>query len=96
MLKRFVLRSKVKIADVTDQYDVWASWGSDTEKGWDIERHWNFAKSGVIEPLWDSTPESPWGTDPLKLRDRRGVGLGHRMLVRKGDKRLIPTFLCKH
>ncbi|KAK7682557.1 hypothetical protein QCA50_014357 [Cerrena zonata] len=86
MLKRFVLRSKVKISDVSDQYDVWASWGSDPENTWETERQWAFARSGVIEPQWDTVSESPWGAEPFRLRDRRGVGLGHRMLVRKGDK----------
>ena len=27
MLKRHVLRSKVKLQDVSEEYDVWAAWG---------------------------------------------------------------------
>ena len=92
MLKRFRLRSKVKIVDVSDQYDVWASWGSEQSRSWETERQWGFARSGVAEPQWDPS-ESPWGSEPFKLQDRRGAGLGHRMLVRKGDRRLY-IFEC--
>lgn len=86
MLKRYVLRSKVKISDVSDQYDVWAAWGSDIEKSWENERHWTVARSGAAEPVWDADANWPWGTDSLKIRDRRGVGLGYRLLVRRGDR----------
>ncbi|KAI0751419.1 Aminomethyltransferase folate-binding domain-containing protein [Daedaleopsis nitida] len=86
MLKRHVLRSKVKIHDVTEEYDVWAAWGSEKEKTWETERKWDFARSGVIEPQWDKDGEWPWGSTESVLRDRRGVGMGHRLLVRKGDR----------
>ena len=32
MLQRHVLRSKVKLRDVTEEYDVWAAWGSEKER----------------------------------------------------------------
>ncbi|KAI9067627.1 Aminomethyltransferase folate-binding domain-containing protein [Trametes sanguinea] len=86
MLKRYILRSKVKLRDVTEEYDVWAAWGSEREKNWETERHWDFARSGVIEPVWDKDGEWPWGSTPGVLRDRRAVGMGHRLLVRKGDR----------
>lgn len=31
LLKRYVLRSKVRIQDVSEEWDVWAAWGSDSE-----------------------------------------------------------------
>ncbi|KAI0356577.1 Aminomethyltransferase folate-binding domain-containing protein [Trametes cingulata] len=86
MLKRYVLRSRVKIQDVTEEYDIWAAWGSEREKEWETERHWDFARSGVIEPVWNAEGEWPWGSTPGVLRDRRAVGMGHRLLVRKGDR----------
>lgn len=87
MLKRYVLRSKVKIRDVSEEYDIWASWGSEKEHSWETQRKWNIAQSGVIEPVWDHEHSWPWGSEPGILRDRRAVGMGHRLIVRKGDRR---------
>jgi folate-binding Fe-S cluster repair protein YgfZ len=82
MLKRYVLRSKVKIRDVSEEYDVWAAWGSDNG---DTQRRWNWSRSGVVEP--DFAEEWPWGKPGMALRDRRAEGMGRRMLVKKGDRR---------
>ena len=89
MLKRYVLRSKVRLRDVSDEYDVWAAWGSETEKSWETEREWSNARSGVAEPVWNhgEGAEWPWGSASNALRDRRAVGMGHRVVVRKGDLR---------
>lgn len=89
-LKRYILRSKVRLRDVSDEYDVWAAWGSEKEKQWETERQWRLARSGAIEPNWDEEPTWPWGTEPERLRDRRSVGMGHRLLVKKGDRRKSP------
>ncbi|PCH41382.1 Aminomethyltransferase folate-binding domain-containing protein [Wolfiporia cocos MD-104 SS10] len=86
MLKRYVLRSKVRLRDVSDEYDVWAAWGSAREQAWETARRWAHALSGAAEPLWDSADAPPWGAEPGVLRDRRAVGMGHRLLVRKGDR----------
>jgi len=83
MLKRYVLRSKVKLRDVSNEYDVWAAWGSDV--GMET-RKWNWARSGAVEPDWSGENEWAWGTQKERVRDRRAVGMGTRMLVRKGDK----------
>ncbi|OBZ76304.1 putative transferase CAF17, mitochondrial [Grifola frondosa] len=85
MLKRYVLRSKVKLRDLSNDYDVWASWGSEREKSWETERVWNHARSGAIEPVWNPEAEWPWGSTLGVLRDRRAVRMGHRLLVKKGD-----------
>jgi folate-binding Fe-S cluster repair protein YgfZ len=84
LLKRYILRSKVKLRDVSDEYDVWAAWGRDEEAG----RKWHWSRSGAVEPVWNAD-NWPWGTEEAELNDRRAVGMGKRMLVRKGDKRKI-------
>ena len=86
MLKRYVLRSKVKLRDVSEEYDVWATWGSDSPVE---DRKWNWARSGAVEPDWTSETEWPWGKEDKKIRDRRAVGMGERLLVRKGDRRAL-------
>jgi len=84
MLKRYVLRSKVKLRDVSDEYEIWAAWGdSKTEMG----RKWSWAGSGAVEPDWNGESEWPWGMEERGVRDRRAVGMGRRMLVRKGERR---------
>ena len=94
MLKRYILRSKVKIKDVTEEYDIWQAWGSETERSLETGREWDFARSGVIEPRWDNDGEWPWGSTEGVLRDRRTVDMGNRLLVRKGDhrKQLVTMF----
>lgn len=84
MLKQHVLRSKVKVRDVSDEYDVWTAWGSESTP--EISKTWSWARSGAVEPVWEGS-EWPWGTQNESLIDRRAVGLGKRLLTRKGDKR---------
>ncbi|KAF9484020.1 Aminomethyltransferase folate-binding domain-containing protein [Pholiota conissans] len=84
--KRHVLRSKVKIRDATDEFDVWAVWGSENNRNWETERQWLRAQSGAIEPDWSQCEEWPWGTQENVIQDRRAVGMGRRLLVKKGDK----------
>ncbi|KAI5124731.1 hypothetical protein M0805_005367 [Coniferiporia weirii] len=88
-LKRFVLRSKVRLEDVTDQYDVWSTWGSENAHIWEHPRQWTFARSGVIEPRWNLSEHWPWSDGDggrLSLRDNRAPGMGKRILTTKGDK----------
>src|SRR5258708_7856815 len=87
LLKRYILRSKVTAKDASDHYDVWAAWGGNlsTEA---FERQWRFGNRGAVEPVWES--HEAWrgaGSVPTSLRDLRAVGMGLRMLVRKGDPR---------
>ncbi|KAJ3800402.1 Aminomethyltransferase folate-binding domain-containing protein [Lentinula aff. detonsa] len=86
LLKRYVLRAKVKIKDVSQEYDSWAAWGSEKDLEWDAQRDWLFAESHAIEPVWPPTEEWPWGSQEHIIRDRRAIGMGHRLLVRKGDQ----------
>ncbi|PPQ77279.1 hypothetical protein CVT25_010861 [Psilocybe cyanescens] len=84
-LKRHVLRSKVKIKNVTEEYDVWAAWGSSKDLEWETQRQWNWARSGAVEPVWDASHEWPWGTQEYIINDRRAVNMGRRLLVKKGE-----------
>ena len=87
-LKRHILRSRVKLRDVSEEYDVWAAFGpSESRAAWDIPHDWSFAQSGVVEPLWNEGDLPSWGSERGVLRDRRAHGLGERLLVRKGDRR---------
>lgn len=87
MLKRYVLRSKVKLRDVSEEYDVWAAWGSEKEKTWDDKRKWGLTRNDFMTPEWDENAAWPWGTTPGVIQDRRAPGMGHRLLVRKGNRR---------
>jgi len=91
LLKRYVLRAKVKIRDVSQDYDVWAAWGSqDTSVS--SAPQWTFAPSGAIEPVWVNASEIwPWGSEDRIITDRRASGMGSRMLVSKGDSRKFTS-----
>lgn len=84
MLRRHVLRSKVKVRDVSEEYDVWAAWGSESLP--EIPRSWRRSRSGAVEPTWEGIGW-PWGTQNESLIDWRAPGMGKRLLVRKGDRR---------
>ncbi|KAF5393964.1 hypothetical protein D9757_000087 [Collybiopsis confluens] len=87
LLKRYVLRAKVKIRDVSQEYDSWAAWDPTKDPEWESQRDWHFAESGAIEPAWpDPTEEWPWGSQEHFIRDRRAIGMGHRLLVKKGSR----------
>jgi len=94
-LRRHILRSKVKLRDVTPEFDVWASWGSPADLEFETEagpRRWIWERSGVVEPDWSHEKLWPWGTTAGVILDRRGVFMGRRMLVRKGEKREFIAF----
>lgn len=88
LLKRYVLRSKVKITDVTDQWDVWAAWGGNPENHGFDDRTWRWSRSGAVEPVWE-TDEWPWNgvENRLLVRDRRAHAMGKRRVIEKGLKR---------
>jgi hypothetical protein len=83
MLKRHVLRSKVRVRDASDEYDIWAAWGSNFTTAGNTRR-WSRTQGGAIEPVWDHWP---WGSEGEPLMDRRADGMGSRTVTRKGDRR---------
>ncbi|KAI0301822.1 hypothetical protein B0F90DRAFT_1809932 [Multifurca ochricompacta] len=80
-LKRHVLRSRVRLRDASDEFDVWAAWCHDANAN--NSKLWTRTKSGAIEPVWDSWP---WGMEGEALLDRRADGMGLRRLVKKGGR----------
>ena len=96
MLKKYVLRSKVKVRDATEQYDVWASWGTSVDSPMDRSaREWQWGPSNAVEPVWNHTDvQWPWGSLDRTLLDRRAVGLGSRFLVNNGDRRRCLILSC--
>ncbi|KAJ6515960.1 Aminomethyltransferase folate-binding domain-containing protein [Mycena sanguinolenta] len=86
LIKRYKLRSKIKVRDASDEYDVWGAWGTSVEDQ-KVEKHWKWAEnSGVVEPEWNKTGEWPWGSQDEVLHDRRAPGMGKRLLIRTGDR----------
>jgi len=92
-MKRYVLRAKVRVRDVTSEYDIWAAWGHTKPE----MRHWTWARSGAGEPVWDTEQCGgwPWGDEGI-LRDRRAVGMGTRRVISKGERRKVTLshILC--
>jgi len=89
LLRRYVLRAKVKIRDVSHEYDSWAAWNPKQNEQWDTQRNWFVAESGAIVPIWSNASNDwPWGSQEHIIRDRRAIGMGYRLLVRKGDEPL--------
>lgn len=94
----FKLRSKVRIKDVTNQWDAWSAWGSDLQGGPSPIRTWKMGSGGASESHWD------WegGVRDLGLRDNE-VGcwdlragwphMGRQLLVPKGEKRTLIFFI---
>ncbi|PVF95870.1 Aminomethyltransferase folate-binding domain-containing protein [Serendipita vermifera] len=80
MLKKHVLRSRVKIQNVADEWDVWAAWGQELSEP---ERKWRFGSQGAVEPVWKSGISTWKGRDASRIRDLRAVGMGLRILTTK-------------
>jgi hypothetical protein len=91
-LKKFILRSKVRVNEASERYDVWQAWGEDVE----AERTWKFGSGGSAEPHWDTrgrkvdVAEGEVGCWDLRAGAGKD-GLGKRILVAKGQKRELFT-----
>ncbi|TFK43598.1 hypothetical protein BDQ12DRAFT_596624 [Crucibulum laeve] len=90
-IKRHVLRSKVKVRDVSGEYDVWAAWGAPGDRLWESKRNWDWARSGAVEPVWDTSEMWPWGTASHDLVTEESYAL-HRILhgVPEGSTEIVP------
>lgn len=102
-LKRYVLRSKIKLRDVTEEYDTWSvldsSSGQQRDQGKDAwhgpTKRWKMGSGGAAEVTWDMGEESVGHlgleneqVGSWDLRAGWGQGsMGKRLLVRKGDRR---------
>lgn len=62
MMKRYILRSKVRVRDVSENWDVWAIWGSSLPQSVnDIARpdDWRWGRSGAVEPIYHDAERAP-------------------------------------
>ncbi|KAH9938449.1 uncharacterized protein B0H18DRAFT_967242 [Fomitopsis serialis] len=108
-LKKYVLRSKVKIRNVSEEYDG--------EKAWETQRRWLHASSGAIEPVYllhrithgvpeGSTDIVPMQAFPMEsnldvmgaLDFRKGCFVGQELTVRTYHtgiirKRILPVLI---
>ncbi|KAF9006445.1 hypothetical protein BDQ17DRAFT_1351761 [Cyathus striatus] len=102
-LKRHVLRSKVRIRDLSEEYDAWAAWGSPADHSWETPRKWTRTGSGVVEPVWEANAEYPWGIEDHIIRDRPSDASTHDIVppdsyhlhrilhgVPEGSEEIIP------
>ncbi|KAL7415873.1 hypothetical protein BDY24DRAFT_433393 [Mrakia frigida] len=98
-IKKFVLRSKVSLKDVSDQWDVWAAWDHEQAKE-DGLRSWKWGtgeSAGLVgwekeQTMLPGTSGGAEGESPVGLEeevggwDLRAPGMGWRGLVRKGGR----------
>ncbi|GHJ85105.1 hypothetical protein NliqN6_1507 [Naganishia liquefaciens] len=102
-IKRYVLRSKVKLKYATEEYDVWSVYGTPANDSAVAKRWWKFGSGGAAEPQWEFQEEA-WKEIQRGLRegevgcwDLRGgwgqEGMGRRLLVKKGE---TPLFGSDH
>lgn len=62
MMKRYILRSKVRVRDVSENWDIWAIWGSSLPQSVkDIARpdDWKWGRSGAVEPIYHDAERAP-------------------------------------
>lgn len=93
-LKPFRLRSKVRIRDVTAEWDVYAAWGGAGADTNAPAATWRYGNAGAAERLWTWSGEpAPLGLGEKEqgcwdLRAGWGAaGLGRHVIVPKGEKR---------
>ncbi|EJT97580.1 Aminomethyltransferase folate-binding domain-containing protein [Dacryopinax primogenitus] len=78
-LRRYVLRSRVKFTDVTDQWSIYQLFGGyEPPMKW----QWQWGPGGALEPVWEDEPAKEF---PSAL-DRRAPGMGRRWLIPTGGK----------
>lgn len=92
LLKRHVLRSRVGLRDVSDEWQVWSVWEPMVREGnISITRDWRQGRSGAMEPLYTKDEHQLGGEYPrgtIGTRDLRAPGMGDRLLVHTGEKRM--------
>ncbi|KAF8342017.1 uncharacterized protein EI90DRAFT_3143576 [Cantharellus anzutake] len=96
LLKRYILRSKTRVADVSDQYRVYARWNDDFMAGTALEpEEWRWSNSGSVEPVW----RNPIIYEQLQELASKGITrswdlraprMGQRLLVPKDVSLRLP------
>jgi len=75
----------VKIRSVTENYNIWACWGGPDSTLPDPPK-WALQPSGAMKPVWLSDGAQSWGEGRGIIQDRRGSGLGFRILAEKSQQ----------
>lgn len=78
-LRRYKLRSKVELADVTDDWAVLAAWGEGSQEAMGLT-----AEPGAA---------APYGSGGVAYTDPRHAGLGARLVVPSSEKNTLPPAL---
>jgi folate-binding Fe-S cluster repair protein YgfZ len=95
-LKKYVLRSKIKIRDVSEEYDSWSVVNTQEPSDWSPSSSWKLGSGGAGEITWNTNGEeaikqlrmSEQEVGSWDLRAGFGPGsMGRRLLVRRGDLR---------
>lgn len=97
-IKKFILRSKVRVRDVTEEHEVWSSWGESFYDDVHVRPTWKEGSGGAAEPTWSIADLEAAAAS--KMSDVKGQaaasawdfragwgreGMGRRHLVRSGD-----------
>lgn len=93
LLPPFRLRAKIRIKDVSDEWDVWSAWGSEVDSSPPTST-WRFGSGGAAERLWTwegkraalGLAESEVGCWDLRAGWGEG-GMGRQVFVPKGQRR---------
>lgn len=95
LLKRHVLRSKVRLRDVSDEWNVWGVWDPASHRvAVPTTREWRPGRSGAMEPLYADDEHhlgAEYHPESIGTKDLRAPGMGDRLLVRAGDKPSISS-----
>ncbi|ELU41751.1 aminomethyl transferase [Rhizoctonia solani AG-1 IA] len=102
LLKRHVLRSKVRVRDVSDEWKVWSVWNNASqESSFPTTREWRAGRSGAMEPLYAENEyrlDAEYSQNIIGTRDLRAPGMDeiqftlHRILhaVPEGIYDIVP------
>ncbi|WVF66659.1 hypothetical protein IAT40_001400 [Kwoniella sp. CBS 6097] len=104
LLPPFKLRAKVKIRDVSQEWDAYSAWGTDSDsddaKGKQPIRTWKMGSGGAAESQWsweegaNGVKDLGLGEDEVGCWDLRAgwsAGMGRQILVPKGKKPSLST-----